>query len=134
MFDVVTTISLWELLKHAGTWLANLKRASDARQRESRDALRKVVIASRETAVYMRQLNDTGVIDHAVERALSTKWSELGFALEDLGLDKLARRCRIKGQHWADPTRFDNAFLQKADVSLERMEQIANELLRKING
>jgi hypothetical protein len=133
MFDVVTTVSLWELLKHASAWLRNLKKAGDARKRESRDALRKVVIVSRETSVYMRQLRDTGAKDYVVERSLSTQWSELGFELEDLGLNKLARRCRIKGQHWADPGRFDSAFLKKADISLERMEQLANGLLREID-
>ena len=61
-------------------------------------------------------------------------WTELGFALEDLGITKLAKRCRIKGKHWADPTKTDKEFLEKADVGLERMEQLANEVLREISS
>ena len=134
MIEVVTTISMWELIKHAGSWLRNLKNANDARKKESVRALRKVVIAARKTAVYMRQLNDTGSRSHQTEAEISVLWTELGFALEDLGITKLAKRCRIKGKHWADPTKTDKEFLEKADVGLERMEQLANEVLREISS
>ena len=134
MFEVVTAISLWELVKHTGSWVTNLKRAKDARKKESVEALRKVVIAARKTSVYMRQLKDTGKRSHQAEGELSTLWTELGFALDDLGIDKLAKRCRIKGKHWADPGKTDREYLEKADVGLERMEQIANEVLRDINS
>ena len=125
---------MWELIKHAGSWLRNLKNANDARKKESVRALRKVVIAARKTAVYMRQLNDTGSRSHQTEAEISVLWTELGFALEDLGITKLAKRCRIKGKHWADPTKTDKEFLEKADVGLERMEQLANEVLREISS
>jgi len=134
MFEVVTAISLWELVKHTGAWVVNLKRAKDARKKESVEALRKVVIAARKTSVYMRQLKDTGKRSHRTESELSTLWTELGFALEDLGISKLAKRCRITGKHWADPVQMDKEFLAKADVGLEKMEQIANEVLREIKS
>jgi len=133
MFEVVTAISLWELVKHTGTWVTNLKRAKDSRKKESVDALRKVVIAARQTAVYMRQLKDTGEKSHKTESELSVLWTELGFALEDLGIDKLAKRCRITGKHWADPEKMDQEYLDKADVGLEKMERLANEVLQEIN-
>lgn len=133
MFEVITAISLWELVKHTGSWITNLKRAKSDRQRASVEALRRVVIAARQTAVYTRQLQETGQRSHATESELATLWSELGFALEDLRIDKLAKRCRIKGKHWADPDQMDPVYLEKADVGLERMEQLAIELLREIN-
>ena len=37
---------LWELLKHARSWLANLNRASEERQRQSVEALRGIITAS----------------------------------------------------------------------------------------
>lgn len=132
MIEVVTAISLWELVKHAGSWVANLKRANTARKQQSVEALRKVIIASQRTSVYMRQLKDTGKRSHKVESELAQLWTELGFALEDLGIDKLAKRCRITGKRWADPEKMDTAYLEKADVGLERMEQLANEVLREI--
>jgi len=134
MIEVVTAISVWEFAKHAGSWLTNLKRAKDERKKESVAALRKVVIAARQTSVYMRQLKDTGERSHQIESELSIHWTELGFALEDLGIPKLAKRCRIKGRHWAAPEKTDLQYLEKADVGLEKMEQLANEVLREINS
>lgn len=71
MFEVVTAISLWELVKHTGIWVTNLKRAKDARKKESVEALRKVVIAARKTSIYMRQLKDTGKRTYQEENELS---------------------------------------------------------------
>ena len=134
MIEVVTAISLWELVKHTGSWVVNLKRAKDSRKKESVKALRKVVIAARKTSVYMRQLKDTGQRSHQVESDLSILWTELGYELDDLGISKLAKRCRIKGKHWENPGESDIEYLEKADVGLEKMEKLANEVLREINS
>jgi hypothetical protein len=123
---------LWDIFKHASSWLTNLDRAGEARKIHSIRALREVVKASRETAVYMRHMKDSGNRDHATESHLSILWTDLGYALEDLGISKLAKRCQINGKHWADPEHYDEEFLEKADVSLERMERIANEILIQI--
>lgn len=123
---------LWDIFKHVRTWLTNLNRASEARKAQSVQALRDVVKASRETAVYMRQMRDTGHRDHQTETHLTLLWTELGYALKDLGIEKLARRCLIKGKDWSNPEHYDKAFLKKADVSLERMESLANAILRQI--
>jgi len=82
--------------------LGNLKRAKDKRKKESIEALRKVVIAARKTSVYMRQVQETGNRSHDTEAELAVLWTELSFALQDLGVDKLAKRCYIKGKQWAD--------------------------------
>lgn len=132
MIELLTGISLWELVKHAGSWLGNLKRANGARQQASIDALRKVVIAARKTAVYMRQRNETGQASHTTEAELAELWTALGFALQDLGVDKLAKRCAIVGRQWADPSQFDQAFLAKADVGLDKLEQLANAMLHDL--
>lgn len=121
-----------QLLRHAIQWLANLRRARESRKRESIQALRRVVTAARETTVYLRQLNNEQRRDHAVERHLTVLWTELGFALQDLGLHKLAKRCQITGKHWASPEHFREDYLQQADVGLERMEQLARQLLAEV--
>jgi hypothetical protein len=46
----------------------------------------------------------------------------------------LAKRCDITGRYWADPTQFDQEFLQRADVGLARMEQLARRLVAEIDG
>lgn len=131
--ETVSASLLWEIFKHARQWLRNLRRASQKRKRQSVQALRRIITASRETAVYVRQLKETGDRDHHTERQLSLKWTELAFELEDLGIKELANKCQIKGKHWSNPNHYDREFLKKADVSLDRMEQLAQEILDEIS-
>jgi hypothetical protein len=130
--EPISTHSFYDLFRHGLTWLGNLRRARHGRIEESVQALRRVIIAARETAVYLRQLKVTEQADHQIERHLTVLWTELGFALQDLGIDKLAKRCQITGAHWADPARFDAEFLDKADVSLLRMEELARGLMAEV--
>jgi len=129
---LLTDTLLRELFRHLGSWLANLQRAGGARKRESIDALRAVVVAARHTQAYLRQLRDSAQLNHREEARLAGMWTELGFRLKDLGLTNLAKRCDISGRYWADPERFDDDFLRKADVGLERMEQLARQMIAEI--
>jgi hypothetical protein len=130
--EVITDISLWELVKHLKQWLVNLSRASSERKAQSIQALRSVIVAARHTSAYVRQLNDTGNQSHETEGQLSMKWTRLGFELHDLGLTKLAKRCEVKGKYWANPNQFDESYLKKADIGLERMEQLAKQMVAEI--
>jgi len=131
---LITDNLLRELLRHLGTWLANLQRAGDKRKRESIEALRAVVVASRHTQVYLRRLRDNIGQDHAEEARLAGRWTELGFSLRDLQLTRLAKRCDINGRYWADPDQFDDDFLRQADVGLARMEQLARQMIAQIEA
>jgi hypothetical protein len=131
---ILTDISLWELFRHLGRWLSNLKRAGSERQLQSIASLRAVVIAARHTQTYVRKLRDTAKQDHREEAKLSAMWTELSFRLSDLELTRLAKRCDIRGRYWADPAQFDGDFLSKADVGLERMEQLARQLISEIES
>ncbi|MCP4386965.1 MAG: hypothetical protein GY802_01605 [Gammaproteobacteria bacterium] len=129
---LVTDISLRELFRHLGLWLSNLRRAGDERKRQSIKALRAVIIAARNTKTYLRKMHDTAQQDHSQEAKLAQKWTGLGFVLKDLGLGALAKRCDITGRYWADPEQFDREFLDRADVGLARMEQLARQLVAEI--
>lgn len=131
--EKISASLLWDIFKHARSWLANLSRASDQRKQQSIRALRDIISASRETAVYLRQINEHGNHAPKVEKHLALLRTELGFALEDLGITKLAKRCQIKGKHWSNPEYYDEEFIKKADVSLDRMEQLAKRILSEIN-
>jgi hypothetical protein len=133
MIEILSPTLLWDLIKNASRWLVNLRRASTARQKASVIALRKVIIAARKTAVYVRQLNETQLRHYPTEVELATLWTELSFALEDLKVVPLAKRCLINGKQWADPKSMDEDFLLKADAGLERIEQLANQLLANLN-
>lgn len=131
---LITDISLWALIKHLKLWLTNLRRAGDERKRQSIRALRAVIIAARSTKAYLRKLTVTAKQDYAQEAKLAQTWTELGFVLKDLKLGALAKRCDISGRYWADPQQFERAFLDKADVGLARMEQLARQLVAEIEG
>ncbi|KJY69991.1 hypothetical protein TW78_17230 [Vibrio coralliilyticus] len=132
MIELVTSVSLWELVKHAGTWVSNLKRAKQSRKLESTAALRKVVISSRKTAIYIRKQKQNPIRDIDAEGELSLLWTELSFELKDLKLDKLSERCFIKGKQWENPELADLLLLDKSDHSLEKIERIATQLLEEI--
>ena len=134
MIEIVTAISLWELTKHLGSWLVNLKRAKDARKQQSIAALRKVITSARHTSTYLRQLNNGKKRNIKKEGELSILWTELSFELDDLGLNKLAKRCMIKGKQWENPQESENKpYFQKADISLDKMEKLAREIIKEIN-
>jgi len=132
MPELITSVSFWDLLKHLATWIGNLSRASQARKAQSIEAVREVVRASRSTAVYMQRLGNKAERDFAIENQLAMMWTNLGFRLSDLGLKALAKKCDIKGRHWANPGQFNEDFLEKADVKLETMEKTALLILKDL--
>lgn len=133
MTGIELTVGDWlDLLAHVKKWVTNLLRAGPKRKGESKEALRSVVRAVRETEIYVRHLSEGGQKSIDTERELSFRWTDLSFALEDLKLESLAKRCRIKGQYWADPSRFDRDFLDKAGTKLSDVERVALLALKHI--
>jgi hypothetical protein len=117
------------IISHVKQWVTNLRRAKRERKEESKEALRAVITAIRETTVYLRSLSEGHAKSFEKEERLALEWTELGFRLEDLGLDKLAKRCSIRGVHWANPDAFDDEFLDKAGARLEDIEKMARASL-----
>lgn len=129
---VVSEEALWGLFKHAFSWLTNLSRAGEKRKSESIRALRAVIQASRQTAIYVSHLEGGGARDRQDEMRISLDWTSLGFRLKDLSLTSLSKRCDIKGKYWSDRTHYDKDFLSKADVALGQMELLAREMLHQM--
>lgn len=127
-------VELRTLLTHIVRWLANLGRANAARKQASIAAVREVILVARRTATYLRHVEQTGQQDVKQEQDLAERWTRLGFAMQDLGLSKLAKRCDIRGRAWADPAQFTPEFIEKADVSLESIERLAAQALRDVSG
>jgi hypothetical protein len=82
--------------------------------------------------VYMRGLGNSAERNYATENELSLLWTNLSFRLADLGLSALAKKCDIKGRHWANPGQFDDEYLDRADVKLETMEKTALLILQQL--
>ncbi len=126
-------VSEWlTIITHVKKWVTNLLRAKSERKKQSKEALRAVIKAVRETTVYLRNLREGGQKSIEKERDLSLLWTELSFKIEDLGLKKLADRCSLKGRYWADPAAFDKAFLNRADIRLSEIEKLAYASLKEL--
>lgn len=126
-------VSEWlTIITHVKKWVTNLLRAKSERKKQSKEALRAVIRAVRETTIYLRDLREGGQKSIKKERELSLLWTELSFKLDDLGLKKLANRCSLKGRYWADPAAFDKAFLNRADIRLSEIEQLAYASLKEL--
>ncbi len=125
---------LLSIITHVKQWVGNLRRAKQQRKQESKKALRAVISVVRETTVYLRSLKEGGKKSIAKEERLSLKWTQLGFELEDLGLDKLASRCNIKGRYWANPGDFDQDFLARTGMRLNDIETLAQKSLAELDS
>lgn len=130
----LTPTDIRGLLTHLVRWLTNLRRAGEERKRQSVEALRDVIVAVRKTSVYLRESSSSGGKDARQEEQLAELWTRLSFRLEDLGLTKLAKRCHIRGQHWANPDQYSADFLKQADVSLESIERLARLTIAELRS
>lgn len=122
------------LTTHLLKWVANLRRAGNSRKVESRESLERVILAVRKTSIYCSSLEDGGEKNYNIETEISMEWTQLAMELERLGLCALAKKCRVKGWYWEDKGRFDEQFLEKAQVSFNQVESLATQLLREINA
>ena len=125
------------IIKHVKQWLGNLGRAKQERKQQSKKALRAVLLATRKTECYVTDLNDGKPQSRQKEEEISYLWASLEFELEDLGLTKLAKVCRIKGKYWATrknngESAFTDDFLNKAGTRLADVERLANLTLRTL--
>lgn len=121
----ITAADLIGVLTHVKRWISNLRRAGKERKAESRKALRSVILAVRETEIYIRHIKAGGRKSIKTERELALRWTELSFALQDIDLDKLAKRCKVTGKYWADPSKFDQSFLNELADKLNQIEYLS---------
>lgn len=121
----MTAAELIAVLTHVKRWISNLRRAGKERKAESRKALRSVILAIRETQIYIRHIKDGGRKSIKTERTLSLRWTELSFELEDIGLVRLANRCRVTGKYWANPDGIDHSFLHELADKLTEIEKLS---------
>jgi hypothetical protein len=122
------------IFTHIKKWVTNLLRARTERKRQSKKALRAVIKAVRQTKPYLSMLRQGGKKSIDKEEKLSMLWTNLSFELKDLSLTKLADRCNIKGSYWADPTEFDEDFLDRAGNRLKDIEKLAEESLKDLEN
>ena len=120
------------IISHVKKWVTNLIRANKERKEQSIDALRAVVQAARKTKIYSPYLHkeDNKSIDKKAE--LSALWTDLSFALVDIGLIKLSKSCNNLGSYWADPAAFEENFIETLGNRLQDIEERARKSLKEI--
>lgn len=125
---------LWEFTKHLFSWVRNLKNANRERKIQSIKALRKVILAIRNTSNYLAQVTDFAYKDFSKEYELSLLWTELGFELKDLGITELASKCYMKGKYWSDVRKYEIEYQDKTDLKLNTIEELAEKILTEIDA
>lgn len=123
--DIAARTAVSSLTGHLLRWISNLSRAGKQRKLESRASLKRVLLAVRKTAVYRRSLDEGAAKNYERESDIAMEWTALAVELEQLGLAKLAKKCRVMGWHWEQPGRFDADFLHKAGVRFDEVERLA---------
>ena len=125
---------IFAFVNHVGSWVTNLLRAREERKRESREALKAVIMAIVETQIYLRVLRKRGkrAKSEETEKDLALKWTELSLKVRELKLEKLTKRCEEIGKYWADPALLDKDFNEKIDNKLKELETRVKTVLDKI--
>ena len=119
----------WEVAKHLKTWVTNLRRAKEDRKKESVEALRQVIIASRGMRIYINEWNE-GVRDYSREKQLSEEWTTLGFLVRDLGLKDLSAKCDALAVKLTMIDKVSKETIDKTREALISIEERATEILK----
>lgn len=123
----------WEVAKHLKTWVTNLRRAKEDRKKESVEALRQVIIASRGMRIYINEWNE-GVRDYSREKQLSEEWTTLGFLVRDLGLKDLSAKCDALAVKLTMIDQVSKETIEKTREALVSIEERAQDILVPIEA
>ena len=129
---------LLTIITHLKKWVTNLLRAKKARKDESKDALEAVILAIRETQIYLRDLRERGKKAKSIktEKHLSLFWTKLSFSAGSIHLEKLAESCNTLGKYWADSADLSKELLNSEIIykRLSEIENIARDNLKQLTS
>lgn len=112
--------------------LANLLKDFSKRRRlqdeHGRRAVQSILRAVNETKLYLAALSRGEPRDTAREDDLSRHWIDTAAALRGID-DVLAQRCRLKGEYWTEPDRWDEQQVQTARILLTQIAADADTVL-----
>ena len=133
------------ILEGIGLFVDSLGRIGSAMKyrrarREKEQALREVAVYSLMRAVNLTKayLADrravSGHRDRREEAELVTAWELAGRDMHKVGgrARNVAARCFRKGRFWADPDSWSLQDIEKADISLDRLESQLNATLEQM--
>lgn len=132
MTNIDKVIELWPVIINLKKWIANLKRAKDARKKESIDALRQLILTVRTTNVYIKTI-PSNKRNYEKENELSMEWTKLGFELKDLGIEKASKKCEEYGKYWSRVMLLDELTINKIQDGMTVLELEANLIINETN-
>ncbi len=91
-------------------------------------AVEAILRAVNETKLYLAALARGVQRDMNREGALSRYWTDAAAKLHGID-DDLAQRCRLKGEYWTDPEKWDKRDLEKTRILLDQVAVDADALL-----
>ena len=115
------------LLKEFRDWVLGVDKARLEHNKEQKSALRALYIALSETKGYFAD-GDTIDRDRNREKQISKLWFEAASELRSIDLS-LAERYFLKGDYWADPTKWNQAEEDEINISIEEMTRLSRRLL-----
>lgn len=112
--------------------LGNLLKDKSQRRRLQDDrgqrAVESILRAVNETKLYIAALSRSKSRDTDREEELSRLWTETAAALHGID-DDLGRRCRLKGEYWANPEQWSEQQVRDARILLTEVASDADALL-----
>ena len=113
--------------------LASFANTRGERKRQADEVTRLVLTACNETQAYLADLrDDPNKRDRKRERKLSGDWQEAGIAMRGLGDEgeKVGNRFFEKAKFWSDPTGWTQEDVDRANISLQSIEEDSKKLLK----
>lgn len=117
-------------------WLAYIRDASDKKRAKEQRAIEAIYTAAASTRAYINDVQPpvgrgTDPRDPRREAELSNLWMSAGLALQRVD-NQLAQRCEVKSGYWSDPDDWSPAQVRFADIELDKVFTLADELRRTL--
>jgi hypothetical protein len=99
-------------------------------QRERKDAaMRAIVIALDETAIYYRDLGESSGRSRERENQLAKYWSAAAIPMRHVD-QELAERCDMKAEFWLNPERYDANKIKQLNIQLDNVRETYRSLIK----
>lgn len=91
-------------------------------------SLNALYVALSETKTYIVSLKDGATQSRGKEHNITRLWHEASIPLRNID-PELARKCFLKGSYWLEPEAWDEARVEKNQITLDRIFEQTRELL-----
>jgi hypothetical protein len=117
-------------------WLTYIRDASEKKRAEEQRAIQAIYTAAASTRSYINDVQPpigrgADPRDQNREAELSNLWMNAGLALQRIDYE-LAQKCEVKSGYWSNPDGWSPAQVRLADIELDKVFALADELRRAL--